>query len=543
MPSGADEPVTPTAPAGAPPGAFDPLRHPLFRAFWLANLASMVGTWVQQVGSAWLMASIATSPLQVALVQAAASLPMFLLALPAGALADVLDRRRLLVAAQAWMMACATALGLLTLSGAITPGLLLLLTALLGTGMAIHSPTWQAAIPALVPRRDLPAAVALGSVGFNLARSVGPALGGLLVARAGPGAAFLLNAASFLGVLAVATRWRSEPRAGTLPAERMLEAIRGGLRYVRHEPGLQAVIVRGAVFVVCGVGLWALLPVVVKSVLGLSATHYGLLLGCLGLGAVLGALALARLRSRIPLEALVVGSTLVLAAVVAGVARVRRFELLALILLPGGAAWLGLLSSLNTAVQMAVPSWVRGRAISVYLVAFFGGHAGGSALWGGVAAREGCAAALDGVSLGLLLGLLVAPFFRLPRAQPLDLSPSQHWPALRPAPDLGPDDGPILVVIEYRAAPDRPEELLQALGPLRRIRLRNGASAWSAWHDADDPARVVEQFLVDSWLAHQRHGERFTVADRDVLDRVQALHVGQEPPVVRHLTARRPRSA
>lgn len=543
LPSGSETATARLAPAQprAAAGAFDPLRHPLFRAFWLANLASMVGNWAQQVGSSWLMTSLG-SPLQVALVQSAISLPMFLLALPAGALADVVDRRRLLIAAQGWMMVCAGALGLFTLAGAIGPWLLLTFTALLGLGMAIHSPTWQAAIPNLVPRRDLPAAVALGSVGFNLARSVGPALGGLLVARAGPGPAFLLNAASFLGVLAVAARWRSEPRAGTLPAERMAEAIKGGLRYVRHEPSLQAVVVRGAVFVLCGVGIWALLPIVVKE-LGLGATHYGLLLGCLGLGAVLGAMALARLRTLVSLEWLVVGSTLLLAAVVAGVARVRRFELLTLVLLPGGAAWLWLLASLNTAVQTAVPSWVRGRAISVYLVAFFGAHAGGSALWGLVAAREGSAAALDGVALGLLTGLLVAPFFRLPGTEPLDLSPSQHWPAPRPAPDLVPGEGPLLVVLEYRVDPARADALLGALEPLRRIRLRDGASAWSAWVDAADPGRVVEQFLVDSWLAHLRQGERLTVADREVLARVEALHLGPEPPVLRHLFARRPRPA
>lgn len=520
------------------PGALAPLRGALFRAFWLANLGSMVGTWVHQVGAAWLMTTLTRSPLEVALVSAAQTLPMCLLALPAGALADALDRRRLLMGAQVWMAACAGALGLLTCLGLVTPWVLLALTAMLGLGSAIHAPTWQSSIPELVSREDLPAAVALGSVGFNLARSVGPALGGLLVGAAGPGAAFLLNAGSFVGVLLVALGWRREVARSALPAERLLAAIAGGLRYVRHEPRLAVVIARGALFVSCASGLWALLPVVAREDLGLSATHYGLLVGCMGAGAVLGAVLLARVRRRLTLERVVVVATLVMAGVVVGVARVRRFELLCPLLLPGGAAWLWLLSSLNTAVQSSVPGWIRGRAISVYLLAFFGAHAGGSALWGWVAGQVGSSDALHGVALGLAGGVLLVPLLRLPSGELLDLSPSQHWPTPRVAEALQPGAGPVLVTIEYEVAPERAPELLRGLEALRRLRLRDGGSAWQVFQDAERPERWCEQFQVASWEAHLRQHERVTVADRAVQERVNALHRGPEPPRVRHLLAR-----
>lgn len=540
-PSPASVPGAPDAPGAASaivaPGALAPLRHPLFRAFWLANLGSMIGTWVHQVGAAWLMTSLSDSPRQVARVPAAAALPMFLLALPAGVLADVVDRRRLLAFAQAWMLVCAAALGALTLAGRIDPGSLLLLTALLGVGTALHAPTWQSSLPELVPRAELPAAVALGSVGFNVARSVGPALGGALVAAAGAGAAFLLNAASFLGVLVVALCWRREARKSALPGERLSEALWGGLRYVRHEPRLRAVIVRCAVFVACGSGLWALLPVVARE-LSLSSTHYGLLLGALGVGAIGGAVLLARLRGGLTLERVVIAATLAMALATLGVAHLRRFELLLLVLLPGGAAWLALLSSLNTAVQGSVPGWVRGRAISVYLLAFFGAHGGGSAVWGDVAARWGTAAALDGVAVGLVAGLLAALWFRLPRSELLDFSPSQHWPAPHVAEAIDPGDGPVLVAIEYEVDPARAPELLAALEQLRRVRLRDGCRAWAVYQDAADPTRWSEQFLVESWAAHLRQHERTTVADREVQARVEALHRGAEPPRVRHLLAR-----
>src|SRR6202035_3752760 len=353
--------------------AWSPLSQPVFRWLWIANLASNVGTWFQSVGASWLMTTLSRSTVEVALVQAATSLPMFLLALPAGALADVLDRRRLLLVTQTWMTLAAAGLGLLTLFGGVTPWTLLLFTFLLGLGAALNAPAWQAIVPELVPRAELPAAVALASVSFNIARAAGPALAGLIVAAAGPAATFLLNAVSFVGVLAVLYRWRRAGEETVLPAERVLGAMRTGMRYVRHAPAVQAVIARGSAFILCGSSLWALLPVIASHDLHRGPTGYGILLGALGAGAVAGALALPRLQRDSSADSVVAAATLVFAGATLVLAYIRSFWLLAAAMLLAGGAWLSLLSSLNVAVQTVVPSWVRARALSVYMLVFFFG--------------------------------------------------------------------------------------------------------------------------------------------------------------------------
>ena len=308
------------APGYGAASAWVPLRRALFRALWIAAVASNVGTWIQDVSATWLMTSLASSPLMVALVQTASTLPIFLLALPAGALADIVDRRRLLLVTQSWMLLAAAALGVLTIAGATTPWGLLVLTFILGLGAAMNAPAWQAIIPELVPHVELPAAVALNSVGFNLARAVGPALGGLVVGAIGSGAAFLLNAASFLCVVGVLYGWRRAPRTSVLPAERVLGAIRAGVRYVRYAPALRAVFVRVAAVVVSASALWALLPVIARRELGLSSAGYGLLLGCFGAGAVAGATLLPAARRSLGVGRMIVTATVVLAVVLAWLA-------------------------------------------------------------------------------------------------------------------------------------------------------------------------------------------------------------------------------
>ena len=298
----------------APVSAWAPLRTPVFRALWIVSVVSNIGTWMHDVGAAWLMISLTPSPLLVALMQTATSLPIFLLALPGGALADIVDRRRLLLVTQSWMCATAVALGLVTLAGVTTPAVLLALTFALGLGAALNMPAWQATTPEMVPRAQLLAAVALGGVGFNVARAVGPALGGLIVAVAGSGAVFLLNALTFLGVIGAVYTWRRPPRERRLPPEHVLGAMRAGVRYVRHAPLFRAVLVRTAVFIICGSATWALLPVVGRRDLGLSALGYGVLLGCLGLGAVAGSAVLPRLRARLSVDALVIVATIIFGA-------------------------------------------------------------------------------------------------------------------------------------------------------------------------------------------------------------------------------------
>lgn len=515
------------------------LRHPVFRALWIASVASNLGTWLQSVGASWLMTTLAASATMVALVQAVTSLPMFLLSLPAGALADVLDRRRLLLFTQAWMLAIAAALGVLTLAGLITPGLLLLFTFLLGLGTALNGPAWQAIVPELVPREDLPGAVTLQSIGFNIARAIGPAIGGLLVAAAGPEATFLLNAASFVGVLIVLLRWPRKPMESVLPGERFFGALRTGLRYVRHAPDVRAVLVRGSTFVFCASALWALLPVVARTELKQGPTGYGLLLAALGVGAVSGAFALPRLKRNNSTDGVAAVAILVFAAGTAALGAVRIFWLVLLALFAAGGAWLSLLSSLNVALQTVVPSWVRGRALSVYMLGIFGGLTAGSALWGAVADRFGTASALWSAAGGMVVGLAATWRVHLPSGEGLDLAPSRQWPAPRVASGLELESGPVLVTIEYRIDPERAPEFVEAMQDLRRIRLRDGSLQWGLFTDADVPDRWTEVFLVESWVEHLRQHERVTVADEEVRHRVGQFHIGDRPPEVRHLVAER----
>jgi MFS family permease len=514
---------------------WSPLRQPVFRALWIAAATSNIGTLMQNVGAAWLMTMLAASPLMVALVQTATSLPVFLLALPAGALADVVDRRRLLLLTQGWMLAAAAVLGVLTLLGATTPPVLLALTFILGLGAAMNAPAWQAIVPELVPRPELPAAVALNSVGFNLARAVGPALGGIVIAATGTGVVFLLNAASFLGVIVVLFYWERPLLKSVLPAERMLGAIQTGARYVRNVPVLRTVLLRAGAFAFFGSALLALLPLFARNELGLSSTGYGGLLGAFGVGAILGAAGLPRIRKRISIDLLAKGGTLVFAAAVIAVANLRNFGLVCGVMIAGGVAWLTLLSTFNTSIQVSVPSWVRGRALAFYLLVFFGSMAGGGALWGTVAEFVGIPFTLVGTAVGLIAGLFVTGRYPLIPQEELDVTPSMHWPEHNMMIQLQPEDGPVLVTVEYLIDPERAHDFKAAMRALGRVRRRDGAMRWGLFHDTANPGRFFETFIVESWAAHLRQHERVTMADREVENQARSFQTGGKPPFVSHL--------
>jgi MFS family permease len=523
----------PNADRLASPSALAPLARPVFRALWIAALVSNVGYWMQSVGAVWQVGTVSGSPALVALVQTATSLPIVLLALPAGAAADVLDRRRLLLTTQSWMLVSAAALCLATAAGLASPTVVLTLTFLLGLGNAANAPAWQATIPELVGGRELPAAVALNSAGFNIGRAVGPAIGGLIVAAAGPAAVFGLNAVSFLGVLAVLWRWRRPPHDDLGAGEQVLGAIGAGVRYVRFAPLLRAVLVRTALFILPASALWALLPVVARGRLGLGATGFGLLLGALGIGSVAGAVALPRLRRAVPIDRRVVGATCVFALATVALATLGSPLLVGLAMVAAGMAWLAILTSLNVATQTAVPRWVRARALAVYLLGFQGGLAAGSALWGVVAGRLGERMALLAAAASFGLGLLAALRWRLQGIGALDLTPS-----VRPEPvtaiDPDPDDGPVLVLVRYRIDPARAEEFATAMRAVRRVRRRDGAYRWGVFEDVADPGCFVETYVVRSWAEHLRQHERFTAEDLSVRDRVRSFHIGEDPPAVSH---------
>lgn len=518
-----------------------PLREPVFRSLWLATVASNLGTWVHEVAAAWLMTSLAPTPPMVAAVQATTSLSMFLLALPAGALADLVDRRRLLLVTQSWMALAALTLGLLTLFDLITPLALLAFTFVLGLGAALNAPSWQASVPELVGPERLPAAVSLNSLSFNMARSVGPALGGVLLASLGAGANFMLNAATFLAVVAVLMRWQRPVVEAPLPSERFFGALRAGARYVRNSPRFQAVLVRGGTFVLFGSALWSLLPLVARFGLGVGPGGYGVLLGSFGCGAVAAAVNLHRLRRRVGFDRLAAMASVVFAATLVVLGSGASFAAACLALVAAGGAWLTVLSGFNVAAQTAVPGWVRGRALSIYLLVFYGAMAVGSTLWGAVAARLGTGSALGVAGGGMLLGLLAMLRFPVAVGEGTSLAPSRHWPAPLLATEPEPDRGPVLVTVEYLVDPARADEFVRAMHRLGRSRRRGGAIRWGLWQDAADPQRWLESFVDESWLEHLRHHERVTAQDADIEGAAREFHRGPERPRVFHYLAGRPR--
>jgi len=527
-----------TAARQAAASAWAPLRQALFRALWIASLASYVGTWMQDVGATWLMTSLTSSPILISLVQAATTLPIFLLALVAGALADVVDRRRLLLVTQIWMVLASGALGVLTLLGLTSAGLLLAFTFLLGLGAALNAPAWQAIIPELVGRRELPSALALNGIAINMARALGPAAGGFLVAAAGPGATFLLNAASFLGVIVVLYRWQRPPRQSLLPAENILGALFAGLRYVRHAPDLHSVLWRSSAFIVFGSALLALLPVIVRFALLGGAVDYGLVLAFFGAGAVLGAVALPRLREALSIDGLVRAAGILFGLVLALLAFVPSIPFLCVGMGLAGAAWIVMLTIFHAGAQAALAPWVRGRGLAVYLLVLYGGMAGGSALWGAVAEHAGLRPALLCAGLGLLMGIGLTSRYRLLRGEGPDLAPSRHWAAPMVVEEPEGDRGPVLITVEYRIDPAADADFARAMRDVRRTRLRDGAFRWDLLSDPADPGRYVESFMVESWVEHLRQHERVTVSDREVEERARRHHRGPGPPVVSHFIAK-----
>lgn len=519
--------------AGPGEGAWAPLSDPVYRRLWLAQVVSNLGTWMQTVGAQWVVVSASGSAALVASVQTASTLPVVLLAAPAGVLADVLDRRRVLVAVQSAMVVIAGTLAVLTFAGDLSPYLVLLFTFLLGCGAAFVGPAWQAIQPELVPRAQIPQAAALGSVNMNLARAVGPALGGALVAATGAGSVFALNALSFVVVAVAVASWRREAHADPVGREPLAAALRSGARYVRFAPSMRRVLIRSLLFVPAASSLWALLPLVATKRLGLGSAGYGVLLGLLGLGAIAGAVLLPRARARLGAEALT-GSLFLAYALGLALTGLRHERVVVgLALALAGLAWMGVLSTLNATAQQVLPDWVRARALSYYLVVFMAGQALGGLLWGAVAQQVGTGAALV-LAAALLVGAaLLARRWPLVDPARLDPTASAHWP--RPDfPEPHPFAGPVLVEIEYRVSPAVEPEFLRAMQPVSRSRRRTGAHGWQLFRDPTDPERWVEAFLVPTWAEHARqHGGRLTAFDRRSEQRLHELAMG--PPVVRHL--------
>jgi MFS family permease len=525
--------ATNAAPA-SPVSSWAPLGDRVFRGLWLAVLASNVGTWMQTVGAQWLVVRLPDAATWVSLVQAVTMLPVLLLALPAGTLADTFDRRRLLLGVQLGLLVVASALAVLTALDRMPPGLLLLFTFALGAGQAVTLPTWQATIPEVVPRAELPAASALGAVNTNLARSAGPAVAGLLVAQIGSAAVFALNALSFAIFAAVLLAWRRPPTSGAAPAERFGEALRAGERYVRYSPQVRRILLRVTLFVLPGSVVWGLLPLVAARELRMGATGYGALLAALGVGAVAGALLMPRIREWLTPDQLIVSAGLVYAAALVVVALVPHQVVVTIALVAAGLAWMALVSRMNAALQLFLPNWVRARGFAVYQVVFAGGQALGALVWGLVTTVFDLRAAFLAAAVVMIAGVLSVRWLPLHRQEDGDTSPAIYWaePHLMLEPHA--DTGPVLINAVYRVTAANAAAFTAAMDAVRRSRLATGATRWGLFRDGADPERFVEVYLVPTWEEHlAQHEGRLT--GRDEADERRAAALAEGPSTVTHL--------
>lgn len=523
--------------AGSP---WAPFGYRAFTVIWTATVVSNVGSWMYNAAAAWLMTSLTPDAFVISLVQFAGNLPMFLFAILAGALTDIVDKRRFLLVAEIATTVLAVIFAALVWFHMVTPTSLLWFVFLTGAAGALTSPAWQAVVPSLVPREHLPSAVSANSVGINISRAIGPALAGLSIGPLGIAAPFVANAASNVGVIGALAWWKEPARAPSpLPVERLWTAILVGFRHALNNPSLRRTLVRAVAFFLFASAYWALLPVLALDRISGGAAIYGVLLGAIGLGAVLGAFAMPTWKAKFGPDRLVAGATLgtALALALFGIAREPVVALAASLL--AGVSWIAAVATLNVSAQVALPDWVRGRGLATYITAFFGAMSFGSALWGQVATMTTLPVAYYAAAVGAAIAIPLTWRWKLQTGSARDLTPSSQWPAPIVSQEIEHDEGPVLVSIVYRLAPgsDR-KAFLDAMSAYRRERLRDGAYSWGIYEDAAEPGAFTETFLVESWLEHLRQHERVTNADHVLEQTLRAML--KEPPVVTHLVAPTP---
>ena len=518
--------------SGVTQGVWGPLRVSLFRRILAASLIADLGSFMQSVGAAWLMVSMQAGPFYVALTQTASTLPFFLFALPAGSLGDIVDRRKLIVYAEAWMLAVAIALAAITLAGAMSPWLLLALMLALSAGQAMESPSWRAVLPELVSKDDLPAAAALNGLEYNIAMSVGPALAGLLIAAGGIGAAFVTYAASFSAVIVVIARWTRPVQKHAAPVEAFAGAAVAALRYVRYAPSIQAVMVRSGAAMFCASATFALLPTLASRTSGTPIT-YGVLLGGFGIGAIAGAFVMQGARTRWSAGSVVTTAITTLGASIVAMASLRTVQGLFLAMVVNGGSWIVFFSLANAQVQTLAPEWVRARVIAIFMLLTEGGLAIGSLLWGAVGSRASVEAALLSAGAATIASTALALIATWPEGT-ADVTPWVHWrvPMLRDGAVGTREQGPVLITLEYRVDAVNADRFFEAVRAYARVRRRDGAFRWGIFRDIEQPDRYVETFLVRSWAEHLRQHERLTLADRELEQRIAAL--SRSDPTIRH---------
>jgi MFS family permease len=511
-----------------------PFAHRAFRWLWIGVFISYIGTWMQTVGAQWLLVDAPNAATLVSLVQAANTLPVMLLALPGGVLADSFDRRWLLFTVQVYFFIVGILLTVLTVAGLMPPALLLAFTFAIAIGAAVQLPAWQSLIPELVPRTQLRAATRLEMVSVNLARAAGPALAGLVIAVFGVPVVFGLNAFSVVFLAGALLLWRRAPAQSDVPRERFVPALRAGGRYVWHEPVIRRILLRVMLFITPGMALWALLPLVASQRLGLGAAGYGALFGALGAGAIVAALVLGRLRNHLSTNGLLAVAGVLFAAAMVVIVLVPSFWAAMVVLVFAGLAWTGVISTLNAELQLFLPVWVRARGLAIYMVNFTGSMTVGALIWGLVAEGLGLQLTFFIAAGVMLVGVILGFFRRVSETGHLDREPAIYWGEPRLAFDPEPNAGAVLVTVEYTVAPEREAAFLEAMDRLRRSRLQTGATRWELYRDGDRPDRFVELFSVPSWEEHQRqHEGRLTVTDQGVEE--AALAFSDPPPRAEHL--------
>jgi MFS family permease len=514
--------------------ALAPLRQRAFRWLWLGVFIGYIGVWGQTVGAQWLVVDAPNAATLVSLVQAAMTLPVMMLALPGGVLADSFDRRWLLFSVQVYVFVIGILLTALTAAGLMPPALLLALTFALAIGAAVQLPTWQAMIPELVPRTQLRAATRLDMVGVNVARSIGPALAGLIIAASGVPVVFGLYALSVVFLALVLLFWRRPPAGSQDRRERFVPALRAGGRYVWHEPIVRRILLRVILFITPGMTLWALLPLVATQRLGIGSAGYGALFGALGAGAILAAFVLGRVRDRLSTNGLLTVAGIVFAAALTVIVLTSNFFAALATLVFAGLAWTAVISTLIAELQLFLPVWVRARGIAIYLVTFTGSMTVGALIWGLVAEGVGLQPTFFAAAVVMLGGALAGLFWRVPETGHLDREAAIYWPEPRLTVDPELDTGPVMVTVEYTVAPEREAAFLEAMDRLRVSRRRSGATRWELYRDGDRPDRFVELFSVPSWEEHMRqHEGRLTAMDQEVEE--AALAFSDPPPRAEHL--------
>lgn len=521
------------------PSALSPFRHRTFAIMWAAALVSNIGTWMHSVGASWLMTGLSPSPLVISLVQTATTLPVFLFALPAGALADVFNRRTLLIITHALMFVATLLFAWMVWTDHVTAHWLLLFTFLLGMGAAFVAPAWQAVIPRMVSKEELPQAVALGGISTNISRAIGPALAGLLISAYGLSWPFIANAASFVAIIAALVWWKykAPTPSTTLPPERVWSAMKTGVRYAFNSEPLKATMWHVTGFMFFGNAFWGLLPLISRGQLGGDASYFGLLLGAMGLGAVACAFVLPVLNRRLSANRLVMLGTLATALATAGLGVTHSQMLAVLGSLVFGVGWILVLATVNVSAQQALPEWVRARGLAVFLMVFFGAMSLGAAFWGWLAGATSIETAMLSAAMGGIGFIGFSYRAELQQGRDLDFTPSHHWREPEPHHEVRHDAGPVMIQVAYEIAEEDTEAFLEAIARIRPSRQRGGAYNWGVYEDTERSGVFIEHFMEESWVGHMRHHEHVPHADKPLQDAVLAFHRGANRPRVWHLLA------